>query len=102
MSVRLAPVSHRKRVDGRTKQARRVQTLIAGYREHLADAYGIDLDHDVAMRATVLRLSELECLTEGMRARALRGEPVDLTVLTRLEGLIKRLRKSIGLDSPPV
>jgi|SRR6516162_1118390 hypothetical protein len=100
--TRSVSITKRKRLDGRSKQAKRIAALITSYGEHLADIFGIEIDHDPAMKATVLRLAELECLCEIQRAKALRGEPCDLVQLTRTEGLARRLRKSIGLDSPPV
>jgi hypothetical protein len=76
--------------------ARRIKQLVAGYSARLGD-----IAADPTVRTDVLRLAELEALCELHRAAALRCEPVDLAVVNRLEGTARRLRRSLGLDTPP-
>ena len=54
------------------------------------------------MLADIKRLAELEALCETYRSAALRREPnIDPAIVVRLEGLSRRLRRSLGLDTPP-
>ena len=92
------PLVRRKRIDGRTKTARRIQQLLADYgtRLHL-----IDIRQQPTIYATALKLAELETLAETQRAAALRGEAVDLDGLVRLENAARRLKVDLGLEGPP-
>jgi len=86
----------RKRLDGRGATARRIKAI--------ANAYSVRLGEttDPAIRADIRRLAELEAICEAHRAAALRREPaVDLAVVVRLEGTVRRLRHSLGLDKAP-
>jgi hypothetical protein len=93
-----APLIRRKRIDGRTKTARRIAELLADYasRLHLPSTKVKPTIH-----ATALRLAELETLAETQRAAALRGEAVDLDGLVRLENAARRLKVDLGLEGPP-
>jgi hypothetical protein len=93
-----APLIRRKRIDGRTKTARRIAELLADYasRLHLPSTKVKPTIH-----ATGLRLAELETLAESQRAAALRGESVDLDGLVRLENASRRLKVDLGLEGPP-
>ena len=74
--------------------ARRIKQLVAGYTARLGDAV------DPTVYSDVRRLAELEALTEDRRQAALRHEPIDLATLVRLEGVARRLRRSL-LDTQP-
>jgi hypothetical protein len=93
-----APLVRRKRIDGRTKTARRVRELVADYERRLGM---IDIRQQPSIYATALRLAELETISEEMRARGLRGEAVDLAGLIRLENTARRLKVDLGLEGPP-
>jgi hypothetical protein len=93
-----APLVRRKRVDGRTKAARRVRQLLADYERRL---HLIDIRLNPAVYATALKLAEMETLAEEHRGAALRHEPVDLAGLIRLENAARRLKVDLGLEGPP-
>ena len=92
------PLVRRKRIDGRTKTARRIQQLLADYQTRL---HVIDICQQPTTYATALKLAELETLCETQRAAALRGEPVDMNGLVRLENAARRLKVDLGLEGPP-
>jgi hypothetical protein len=92
----------RKRIDGRSKTARRARDLFADYAVRLAHEHGVEINDNPSIYALVLKLSELETLCEEKRAAALRGEAVDLANLVRLEGIARRIRKSLDLDGYPI
>jgi hypothetical protein len=89
-----------KRVDGRSKVARRVRQLIGDYTARL-HLILIDKRYQPTLYATALKLAELETLAEEKRAAALRGEAVDLAGLIRLENTARRLKIDLGLEGPP-
>jgi hypothetical protein len=90
-----------KRIDGRTKAARRVKQLIADYTRRLGLIL-IDKRYDGTLYANVLRLAEMETLAETMRAAALNGEAVDIAGgLIRIENAVRRLKMDLGLEKPP-
>jgi hypothetical protein len=85
----------RRRLDGRSVEARHVKRLIASYSARLDTT-------DPTVLADIKRLAELEALCETYRSAALRREPnIDPAIVVRLEGLSRRLRRSLGLDTPP-
>jgi hypothetical protein len=86
----------RRRLDGRSVEARRIKVLVAGYSARLGDVAA-----DPGVRSDIRRLAELEAICESRRAAALRREPIDLAVMVRLEGTIRRLRRGLRLDAPP-
>jgi hypothetical protein len=92
------PLVRRKRIDGRTKTARRIQELLADYEGRL---HLISIRLQPTIYATALKLAELETLAESQRAAALRGEAVDLAGLVRLENAARRLKVDLGLEGPP-
>jgi hypothetical protein len=79
------------RIDGRSRQARRIKALIASYTARL----GGHVDPD-----RVRRCAELVQIAEDMRAAALRGEPVDASLLFKCEGYADRALRMLGLDKP--
>lgn len=93
-----APLTRRKRIDGRTKTARRIQQLLADYETRL---HLIDIRQQPTIYTTALKLAELETLAETQRATALRGEAIDLDGLVRLENAARRLKVDLGLEGPP-
>jgi hypothetical protein len=81
------------RIDGRSQAARRVKTLIAGFRK----AIGAPASEPfVAVK--IAELAETQTIVEAMRASALRGEHVDFVALNRLQNTASRLRKHLGLS----
>ena len=86
-----------KPIDGRTRLARRIRKLAAGYARRLGDAA-----NDPIVRSDVLRLAETEVIAEDQRAAALRREATaDLAELTRLQNAARRLRRALNLDGLP-
>jgi hypothetical protein len=85
-----------KRVDGRTRSARRVKQLIAGYAKRL-DRIAVD----PIVAADIAKLAEHEALAEDLRAAALRREPIDHTILNQHERAVRRLRTALALDRLP-
>jgi hypothetical protein len=49
----------------------------------------------------VSRLAELRLAAELLRAKLINGRRTDVEKLIRLEGLVNRLSRSLGLDRPP-
>jgi hypothetical protein len=89
-SADAAPMRRRiKRVDGRTKHARRIRTLIATYSEQLGDYADTD---------RIRRTAELVVIAEDLRERQLNGEPVDLAELFKAEGVSERALRALRLD----
>jgi hypothetical protein len=88
--------TRRKRVDGRTRSARRVKQLIAGYAKRL-DRIAVD----PIVAADIAKLAEHEALAEDLRAAALRREPIDHTILNQHERAVRRLRTALALDRLP-
>ena len=96
-STAATPVGRRnKRLDGRSKPARRVKQLIVGYAKRL-DRIAVD----PIVAADIAKLAEHEALAEDLRAAALRREPIDHTILNQHERAVGRLRTALGLDRPP-
>jgi hypothetical protein len=52
------------------------------------------------VRVEIERCVDMTLLAEGMRAKALRGEAVDIGDLTRLEGAVSRIIRSLNLPAP--
>jgi hypothetical protein len=53
------------------------------------------------VRAQVDRLAELMALAARLRQQALVARRIDIEKLMRLENLVSRLLRSLGLDKPP-
>jgi hypothetical protein len=68
------------------------------YRAHLGQIGAGPFDHLTQARA--LRAAELGVICEGLRAKALAGEPVDPNDITRLEGTLNRAEKAL-IDAAP-
>lgn len=90
------PLVRRKRIDGRTKTARRIRQLAAEYAARLGHVAS-----NPAVAADIQQLSELQALCEDRRGAALRCEPVDLEILNRIESRAYRLRVALGVAGPP-
>jgi hypothetical protein len=95
-TTRKRPLQRRKSIDGRTRLARRIRELIAGYTRRLGNAAD-----DPTIRLDIARLAEIEALCEDQRRAALRREPVDLAALTRLQNAARRSRIALGLNGLP-
>jgi hypothetical protein len=92
-----APASRRnKRVDGRTKTARRVKQLVAGYSRRLGD-----LACDPVVHTDIVKLAEHEAVAEELRGCLLRHESINHGVLNQHERAVRRLRTALALDRLP-
>jgi hypothetical protein len=80
----------------RKKATMRRQQLVAGYVQVLG---GADRISSLQM-AEVMRAVDMTLLAEGMRAKALRGEPIDIGDMIRLEGAVSRVIRSLNLPPP--
>jgi|SRR6516225_11691481 len=96
MGADRAPIRRRRRIDGRTKTARRVRQLVADYSKRLGE-----IAADSIVAADIAKLAEHEALAEDLRGAALRRETIDRVVLNDHERYARRLRVSLGLDRPP-
>lgn len=89
------PVSERRRarvrIDRRTKLGQRVEQL----REQLVAALAPNHGLGSALAAEIA--AERLALAEEFRARAIRGEPIALSELSRLEHLADRALRALGL-----
>lgn len=74
----------------------RRQKLIDGY---IAALGGLDRVSALVM-VEIERCVDMTLLAEGMRARALRGEAIEISDLTRLEGTVSRVMRSLNLPPP--
>ena len=75
-----------------------------GRRQQLVKAYvdalgGADHVSQIQM-AEVMRVVDMTLLAQGMRTKALRGEAIDIGDLTRLEGAVSRVIRSLNLPPP--
>jgi hypothetical protein len=86
------------RIDGRSKAAKRAKALAAGFIAQIGS--GAD---DAATLAAVQKAAELVVVSEAMRARALRGESVDLSELVKVQGVADRGVRALNLPKqlPP-
>lgn len=82
-------------LDGRSSEARRYRDLCAGFADALAGEGALT----EAQRVAVRRAAELTVIAEQQRARALRGEPVDPLALVRLEGMVARAVRALGIPA---
>lgn len=80
------------RFDGRSKAAKRVKKLAAGYIAQLGGG-----EPDAATRAAIQKAAELVVVAEGLRGRALRGESVDLSEMVKVQGVADRAVRALGL-----
>ena len=85
----------RARYNGRSREAVRVRTLVAGFRTQLGEAA-----RNPVIAAAVMRAAELAMLAEQLRARAIRGETVDFDALIKLEGAADRAVRRLGITKP--
>jgi hypothetical protein len=85
-----------RRIDNRTRTARRAKALREYYSAVLAAA-GRELTIELA--AAVSRASELVALVEDMRARALRGVEINADDLVRMQRLADASVRRLNLPS---
>jgi hypothetical protein len=78
-------------IDKRTRAWRRRAELIALFSKQL----GAEMTEP--QRLDIERLSDLVLIAETKRAAMLKGEPVNIAELTKLENSISRLKWSLGL-----
>jgi hypothetical protein len=84
-STDTAPPRRRKRVDGRFKPARQAKALATSYVARGAEP------------RAALRAAELEIIASEMRAKQLRGEPIDVTAMLKAEGVATRAVRALCL-----
>jgi len=80
------------RFDGRSRTARRVKELAAGYIAQLGGG-----DVDAATLAAVKKAAELVVVAEKLRGRALRGESIDLSEMVKVQGVADRAVRALGI-----
>jgi hypothetical protein len=88
-------------LDGRRRDARRVRDLVVGFIQALGGPAAVD----AATMMKVKRAAELTTAVEMLRARLLRGEPVDQLALSRLQGCSDRAVRALNIkpaESKPV
>jgi hypothetical protein len=86
-----------KRLDGRSRTARHIKQLVSSYSTRLGD-----VATEPTVAADIRRLGELEALCASYGSAALHRDPgADLSVVVRLEGVCRRLRRTLGLDNTP-
>jgi hypothetical protein len=83
------------RIDGRCKAALRVKAKVAGYVARLGAIA------DAVTMAAYQKAAELAVVAEDLRAKQLRGEPVDLSEMAKAQGLADRAERALGLDRKP-
>jgi len=84
-------------LDGRRRNARRVRDLVAAFTLALGGPAAID----VATMMKIKRAAELTTAVEVLRARLLRGEPIDQLALSRLQGCSDRAVRALGIKDKP-
>ena len=92
IAVRSPPLVRRRRLDGRTKRAKRIRALIAEYSARL----GVGAD-----RERIERTAELVQISRDLREQQLNGEVVDMHVLLKAENTAARALRVLGLDQKP-
>ena len=80
----------------RQQEIQRRRELIDGY---VAALGGADRVNAIQM-VEIERVVDMSLLAEAMRARALRGEAIDIGELVRLEGAVSRVIRSLNLPPP--
>jgi hypothetical protein len=70
--------------------ARRVRDLYEGYLARVGPG-----PHDAIVEAAALRAAELATICEGLRARALAGENIDVNAITRLMSTLDRAERAL-------
>jgi hypothetical protein len=81
--------------DGNTAIGRRVRDLFRA----IAKAAGDPVD--VVSQTNILAIAETIAAIETQRAKAVKGEDVDLAVLTRMQNAVSREIKRLGIRSAP-
>lgn len=80
----------------RQQEMQRRNQLVDGY---VAALGGPDRVGPIVM-TEVMRAVDMTQLAEGMRAKALRGDAIDIGELVRLEGAVSRVIRSLNLPPP--
>ena len=80
------------RADGRTAGGRRVRDLYREFSRTLNDPQSL------TTQAAILAVAELTALCELRREQALQGEAVDLDQLIRLESMVARKLRRLGVE----
>jgi hypothetical protein len=80
------------RIDQRTKPALQVKAKVAAYTARLGGTA------DAVLLAACHKAAELAVIAEGLRAKQLRGDSVDLSEMAKAQGLADRAERALGLD----
>ena len=83
----------RKPIDGRTKTAKRIRELTAGYLAALGDVASAEAPERCE------RVAQLVALAEDVRRKALTGRSVSLDDVIRVENTADRARRALGLPN---
>jgi hypothetical protein len=87
----------RKKANMRQQQeAQRRQELVDGIVQKLGGIERVD----ALQRVEIGRVVDMALLAEGTRAKALRGEAIDIGDMVRLEGALSRVLRSLNLPAP--
>jgi hypothetical protein len=78
------------------RHRKRRKALIDGYVHALGGIERVN----ALQRVEIDRCVDMTLLAEAMRGRALRGEAIDIGDLTRLEGAVSRVIRSLNLPAP--
>jgi len=80
-------------IDGRTRTARRIRELTAGYLAAMGDNASAD------QRERCERAAQLVALAEDVRRKALTGRSISLDDVIRVENAADRARRGLGLPA---
>jgi hypothetical protein len=84
-----------RKIDGRTRPAKRRRTLIAAYESEMGDALS------PATRSLIARAVAIEISLEAIEADQIAGKPFDCEKHARLAGSLARLLDRLGLTVRP-
>jgi hypothetical protein len=80
----------------RQQEIERRKQIVDGYVQKLGGIERVN----ALQRVEIERVVDMTLLAEGMRARALRGEAINIGDLVRLEGALSRVLRSLNLPPP--
>jgi hypothetical protein len=86
------PHRERRRYSGNSSEWHRIKALTAAFRAALGAAA-----EDPIVSIAIMRAAELTMLAEGHRAKAIRGEPITVDELLRIEAAADRAVRRLGI-----